>query len=368
MGFMLETTGLEAVGLDIESEIVYGAVLSNRAQTLRELGEPTGLTTARLRPALRRLLSLGLVSRSASEPARYSALDPAVALDNLLLQRETALQRARMRSAELTERFRQAAAGQDPAQLVEMVSGRQAILDRIDQIERGARSELRAFDKPPYNNGLEPNKAELDRLANGVAVRAIYEPASIDTERRLPVIQSWVAAGEQARVLATLPTKLLLADDRIGVLPLADPNDARPIGTFVVIHRSALLDALSALFEACWQVALPFQPNAPSDDPGALSDEDRLVISLMIAGLPDQAISRQVGISYRTAQRRIHALMARAQAETRFQFGLKSVALGWTTASLATPGTSPPLTTGRSAGRRVYPPADRFRRERRQNR
>jgi DNA-binding NarL/FixJ family response regulator len=48
------------------------------------------------------------------------------------------------------------------------------------------------------------------------------------------------------------------------------------------------------------------------------------LIALLLSGLTDQAVARQLGIGYRTAQRRIAALMAELGASTRFQAGVQA--------------------------------------------
>ncbi|MER5700912.1 helix-turn-helix domain-containing protein [Micromonospora sp. NPDC002296] len=51
--------------------------------------------------------------------------------------------------------------------------------------------------------------------------------------------------------------------------------------------------------------------------------EERL-IALLLSGITDEAIARHLGISYRTAQRHIAALMAGLGADTRFQAGVQA--------------------------------------------
>ncbi|MFF4189615.1 IS5 family transposase [Nonomuraea sp. NPDC001831] len=52
--------------------------------------------------------------------------------------------------------------------------------------------------------------------------------------------------------------------------------------------------------------------------------DDKRLIALLLTGLTDEAIARQLGIGYRTAQRRIDELMARLGAHTRFQAGVQA--------------------------------------------
>ncbi|MFF3787969.1 helix-turn-helix domain-containing protein [Streptomyces sp. NPDC001933] len=324
---------LEVLGIDPESESVYAALLCGRPVTPDDLVCTTGLPLARIRAALRRLQSSGLVGRQQRRPATYIAIDPEVALDGLLLSRQEEFHKARVRAGEFTERFRRAAATRDPAEVIEIVTGSEAVQQRSDQMVRNVRHQLRVFDKPPYHDGgLDPNQPELDLLSRGLTVRALYDAASIDIPGRQQLVRMWTEAGEEARVLADVPTKMALVDDRLAVLPLRAGSGPDPSPSFVVLHRSAVLDALSALFEALWAVAQPLRTqDVTGDAPRILSEQDQLLVSLLTAGLPDEAIARQADLSYRTLQRRLHALMERAGASTRFQLGIHAAANGWVT-------------------------------------
>jgi len=324
---------LEIVGLDAQAEQVYEVLLSIQSATVRDIVSATGLSTTTVRAALRLLEAYGLVSRTSRAPLIYQAIDPGIALDVLLHEREEQLRKARVHAQEMIDRYRQTIAGRNPVNVVEVITGKATILQRLDQIQRSALHELRYFDKPPYHSDPKaPNEAEMDVLRNGVQARAIYETASITIPDRLPTLDLYVTAGEQARVLPALPTKLIIVDDRLAAVPVYQDVTETPAPSFVIVHRSALLDALCHLFETLWQVALPFgsatqqHTQAQAGEPDPL---ERRILELMNAGLPDQAIARHLNLSHRTLQRRIQNLMKRLNAYTRYQLGAQAAARGW---------------------------------------
>ena len=51
--------------------------------------------------------------------------------------------------------------------------------------------------------------------------------------------------------------------------------------------------------------------------------------ALLLAGLTDQAIGNQLGLSLRTVQRRVSQLMERARVATRLQLGHEAGRRGW---------------------------------------
>ncbi|TMR92862.1 helix-turn-helix transcriptional regulator, partial [Nonomuraea basaltis] len=167
----------------------------------------------------------------------------------------------------------------------------------------------------PYFDRLGSVAAQRELLDRGVTSRMIYERDFVTRAGALRQIEEMVEAGQQARVLPSLPMKLYVVDDRLALLlPGHEPDGAV---TALVIHPSGLLEALIGLFEGLWRRALPLAPSARSRP----ADDARL-IALLLSGLTDDAIARQLGVSHRTAERRIAELMARLGARTRFQAGV----------------------------------------------
>jgi DNA-binding CsgD family transcriptional regulator len=323
---------LTAVGLDPTDHAVYVVLLDGPA-TVEEIAAERQLDADQVRAVLRRLEEAGLVGRApGAGPARYVAAPPDVALEALLLQQEERLQRARLHVRRLTEQYRAAAAGQDPTSLVEVVTGRVAVLQRFEQVQRSAHTEVRAIDKPPYASPPgQYNQVESELLGRGIRYRVIYDPSGLPDYHDLQAdLERTAALGEEARVLPGAPTKLILSDDRIGLIPL----QAAPatIESIVVVHPSALLRALSALFESLWTHGLPLPLHVEQDgaDSGyGPTQEERRLLILLTTGVPDVVVARQLGLSYRTYQRRLQDLMKRLDAETRFQAGIRAVILGW---------------------------------------
>ncbi|HEY3956485.1 MAG TPA: helix-turn-helix domain-containing protein [Streptosporangiaceae bacterium] len=323
---------LDAVGLNAEQQTVYLALLESFPASTAELRDR--VPGARVRQAIAALETAGLISRLTGQPARYQPAPPDMALEVLVRAREQELQRVRLETARLTDRFR---AGRDsgrPEEVVEVVTTRDATLQRWEQLQRSARHEVRSFDRPPYASKVLVNDAERDGLAAGVSFRAVYARDGLDLPGRLEAMQELVQAGEQARVTAELPVKMFLADNSIGLIPLERRDRADSADSALVIHSSSLLDTLSALFESVWANAVPVRfgdtvPPVPGQAASNGADERRTLLGLLAVGLTDEAIGRQLGWHPRTVQRHVHRLMTELGAQTRFQAGLQAAHRGW---------------------------------------
>jgi hypothetical protein len=325
---------LHVLGIGDCDERVYRALLARPDGSLQELASGLDATASRTRHALARLDHLGLVRRAAR--GRYRPVGPESALMVLLNQRrmenEASLARVRESIEELADEYRAGRLSTDPSSLIEVLTGRETVNRRVDELTRSITSSLWVLDRPPYlelGDGTpitNDSEAAFTRglLEKGAEVRSVYCPQSMDLPGRFATVMRLTALGEQTRLLPQLPFKLRVMDRRVALMPLVgDVYD-----NLVVVHPSGLLDGLIALFEAYWERA---QPLLPAGDPDQEPDdtEDRLVARMLLAGLKDQAIGRQLGVSSRTATRRIAAVMERLGADTRFQAGVEAARRGW---------------------------------------
>ncbi len=317
--------------LDPTDQKVYEALVDHHPQTVADLTVSVRCGAAEVRHSVATLERLGLVSQVPGSPARYAAISPDLALEVLFLDQERQLKQARAYAGQLAARFQRTSTQRDPAELVEVITGIAAIRQRWEQLQRGLRHELRGIDKPPYTvSSQKSSPVERELLDRGIGYRVIYDTVGLeDFHDWRSDIEVSIQLGEQARVLNGTPTKLVLFDDRCAMLPL-QPNPLE-IVSMIVVHPSGLLEALHALFEDLWRRALPL--DAPDAAARAASDaptENELrMLTLLATGIPDNAIAKQLGISQRTCQRRLRALLDRLGSDSRFQAGVRAAQRGW---------------------------------------
>lgn len=332
---LVDHATLDAFGLGTEQRALYECLLASPPMSQADLAGVAAEHGWRLPvgPVLHQLQRLGLVAQVPSDPPTWAVVPPDTALDSLLLAREQGLASARRRATELAARFHSGKSGRAPADLVEVIYGQPAVLSAVEQMQRSARVEVCAADTPPYATALPAeshpvNNLELELLASGVAYRVIYDPRGLDRPGRLADLQAGVAAGEQARV-GEVPVKLVLTDRSRALLPLhRRPSD---FVSALRIEESTLVDALYELFEMYWEraVSLPVGNGHRPMGPAEPSPAGSRLLPLLVAGLSDVAIARQLNWNERTVRRHVRDLMAELGAETRFQAGYQAVQRGW---------------------------------------
>jgi len=307
---------LGALGIPSEDEAVYRTLLHEPALTLAGLAERSRRGPRALRQSIQRLADVGMVSRLAGRPVRFVAARPDTAVEVLIARRQQELAAARTVAQKLLAEL-PAERRHRPEEELEIVFGRQAVAARFHQLQQAARRELLVLDRPPYaQNPQEPNPGEGDLLGRGVRCRGIYAPEALEIPGALDLIRQAVADGEEARI-GDVPIKLAIADQTMAILPFTGEQTSM-VDSALVVYASTLLDALVRLFDLLWQAAAPVLPDARVDA------SDVQLLALLAAGLKDEAIARQLGVSLRTVHRRTSQLLGRLGARTRFQAGMRA--------------------------------------------
>ena len=317
---------LDVFGVSADDERIYRSLLRQPGTSPEELGRATGRSARSVRLSLNRLADLGLVTQLTGNRVRLVATRPDVAVDVLVARKQQELSRVQAEARTLLDELPgDSTAG--PGEHVEIVTGREAVAHRFSQLQQLTKDELLVLDRPPYaQDSSEPNSSEFDLLKRGVRCRGIYAPEALDLPGYLNGLRDAVTAGEEARIHTSVPMKLAICDRSAALLPLSQDE---PAGSALVVYASTLLDALTSLFELLWRSAIPVP--AEGDPPVVNTStvpHDADLLALMAAGLKDESIARQLGISTRTVSRRAGELMEDLGARTRFQCGLQAARLG----------------------------------------
>jgi sugar-specific transcriptional regulator TrmB/DNA-binding CsgD family transcriptional regulator len=320
---------LEPLGVSPAEERVYLFLLAHPRASYPEIVEGTGLAAARVRTAVALLESKAVVSRSIGRSPRFVPSPPSVTLQGLVYRRLGEIEEAKAEAEDVMAKL-YAATIRSAADLVEVVTGEDAVRQRTFQMLLGAEHEVLELSRPPYPMSTE--EVERSNLAKGIRYRYIYASATLEVPGRLDDILIDIAAGEQARVLPEVPLKLSIVDRRIARMFLSTDEPDVETG-ILTVRASPIVDALVVLFESLWERAVPLSPttgdeSAVADDDGP-SPADRELLTLLAAGLTDEVIARHLQITTRSLRRRTVRLMALLHARSRFQAGVQAAARGW---------------------------------------
>ncbi|WP_329530596.1 LuxR C-terminal-related transcriptional regulator [Streptomyces sp. NBC_01450] len=331
---------LEAAGVTDAEESAYRILVTMSNASAGDFAIRSDATVAEAAQTLEALTAKGLASHTDGSPRLYRATPPDVALMPRLKRNADALDQARATTTALLATYRDTMRRRDAGELIEVITGADALRQHLFRIQADTRDEMLWFCKAQYvAMPSGSNQAEFEALARGVRYRALYEKAFFDDEGAVDNVIEGVRAGEVARAVPHLPLRLAVSDRAIAICPLVPggPYGSPEEPTAALVRDSSLLAALIALFERYWDDAVPLRVDDSGTVSGtdgtsgadSLSSTDRRLLSLLVAGVTDKAIASQMGLSRRTVQRHIQQLMTFAGAATRMQLAWQAARRDW---------------------------------------
>ncbi|MFF1478688.1 helix-turn-helix domain-containing protein [Streptomyces sp. NPDC058301] len=320
---------LGAIGLDETQESAYRTLVALGAAEVADLAHRLALPEPDTERALRRLERQGLAAQSSARTGRWVAAPPGVALGALLTQQRHELEQAELAAALLAEEYRAEAAEPAVHDLVEVVTGASAVAHRFLQLQLGAAEEVCVLvtGNPVAVTGMD-NESEERAATRGVAYRVVIEREVLALPAGITEVTAALGRDEQVRTVDRVPTKLVVADRSLAMVPLTG-RDAEPAA--LVVHASGLLESLMGLFEAVWRDALPLRlaGTAVREESSGPDATDLEILSLLLAGMTDASAAKQLDLGLRTVQRRVKGLMELTGVTTRLQLGWHAYERGW---------------------------------------
>ncbi|SFB43935.1 regulatory protein, luxR family [Amycolatopsis marina] len=319
---------LDALDPDSDHGRVYRALTIRGRRRSDQLVRHTGLPLAAVATALAALAEADAVLLVDEKEDLWEARPPHQVMFTVLRLEEARRAGLWQAGEELDRLYYLAQRDATYSRDVEPIDHPLDLIALTRQLQEQAAEQIRWLDRPPYYSRPRHFEAQEElqsrRLADGLRYRTVYHQAVYDDPDLFAGMTRMIDQGESARVLADLPVKLTIGDDYRALL-VPEPDRAGVDGAMLV-HASGLLNALAGVFETLWTLGVPMSATADREE---LSEQDRIVITLMAAGVTDEAIARRLQLSRRTVVRRITALLDRLGATTRFQAGVQAANRGW---------------------------------------
>lgn len=317
---------LTALGASDAEDRVYRYLATTVSVTDDEIRQQTRMPLEQIREALASLEQRGLVASTDDEPTRYMAASPGT-VEAMIANQLRELREAQTTLDRLSSRYRAEHLARETGSAFEIVRGREALRQRSTQMLHTARVEALNMIKPPIIAIKSQDRVVPSASTRG---RLIFETQALEHPGAFEAVEQGLRPNDEVRVHTKLPAKMLIVDRSLALVPLTQ-RDTTPVG--VLIHESVVLDALIALFDHVWATSARLHVNnvnsPPPEADSPLSAEDRRLLSLLLSGLTDEAISAHFGVSVRTIQRKVHGLMEQVNVRTRMQLAWEAARQGW---------------------------------------
>lgn len=326
LGPALEAPGTTS-GAGVTAVNVYLSLVRRSGATKEELLE-LGYDEVGLDLALRALSDTGIAHEVAG---RWEPSPPDVALPRRATQLEREAHYLRTVTSEVSDlywRSRSTSGESDTPETI-VLNTQQEVEAAAATILASARTRVVGFrDNSPLTTQFfaTPIERHREKLLSAehrpLLVQMTYESSVLTYPNAGEVLLARAEAGETTRIIDRLPFTLMVADTTAALLDLTT-YDSSGSGSLLIRERRQVV-ALAALADTFWGLALPTSLGSTG-----LDSQAGYVLSLLAAGATDSAIAAQTGLSLRTIERRVKALLEQLGATTRFQAGVQAARRGW---------------------------------------
>jgi sugar-specific transcriptional regulator TrmB len=260
-------TELGELGLSSYEERVYRTLLVTGATTAADLSDASDVPRGRIYDVLNGLEARELVESQPTEPRRYTAVDPDTAIDRLLAERETELERERARYREVAETARSSLFPDPPAAGSVWLGGlgSEAMSQALEEHTRTATESIEAVVGPPYEHASwETLQTEFESFFEGTA--ANLEVSLLCSEGVLevvppefPALLEERSATVDVRVLPAVPVSYDVVDGAGATIDVLHPRSPGDRLGVVGVNATEVVEELETQFQAAWSEAVPLE-------------------------------------------------------------------------------------------------------------
>jgi sugar-specific transcriptional regulator TrmB len=321
-------TALSVLGFTPDQDDVYRVLLRSPEISSDRLAELTGMSERDLEQCLMGLDAAGLVEIG---DGVVSAVSPDHALGRLIADESHRLQSATdqleslrsMLPSLMADHLSSRAPTGTPV-MVEVVEG-DDVVGLLRSLSAGSTGELLWLLPDQWHLDLsrEIDDWVVQLIRSGRRSRAIY-PARV-LEEAPDMVRARAEAGEQVRILASLPSRVAILGTSAALIP---QRWGESPGPRLVVRQHAMIGALRELFERLWErgMAVPGLDGQRGSD---ASRDRRLLLDQLARGAKDEQVARALGLSLRTVRRRVAEILEELGVDSRFQAGVEAVRRGW---------------------------------------
>lgn len=256
---------LVKLGLTTYEARAYIALVARESFTAAQVARQAELPRQRIYDVLESLVGKGMAAARPGRVIKYAATAPALAIQRLVTSRReelSELENAGARTIEaLTAPYTAGQKHSDPLEYIEVLREPRAISARFDELQAAAKREILVFTRPPYAKPPQDNIRGL-LVTRRLEARSLYEASVFDDPAVVAGVRQFILSGEQARVVPSLPLKLVIIDEAIVMFGMQDPVASGSDLTIMVVDHPSLAAVLRMAFNAYWDQGVDFEEAA----------------------------------------------------------------------------------------------------------
>ena len=247
-------------GFSLYEAKAYNTLLTHGMLTASEISKISEIPQGRIYSVLKKLEERGFCTLFPGAVKKYEATNPNTAFNDLISERERAVEEVQDLQSDLEKLFVKNKAKNHPQDFIQILTSKQSQVNKFDELIKRSKKTLYSFNKKPYATGFMRNMEQIHLdsaplraiMERGTSVRAIFEA---ETEHVIPfsqMLKYYSSIGEEVRICEKLPLKMLLSDGELAMVSMRNNDTDRFKLISMVVEHSDLTIALTDLFEKYW--------------------------------------------------------------------------------------------------------------------
>ncbi len=229
---------------------VYSVLLKQNVASATEITKIGNVPRGRIYDILNLLIEKGFCVTVPSTVKKFKAVNPEVAIHNLIELQKRKEQRMLETAKKLQEVYNNQKDTTSPLDYIQILTSKPSIIKKAEDIAQNCNKIFRTFNKPPYVKKYD------NIIRKGPKFKAIYEIEEDNPEDFINCIKSYNQKGEEIRLIEKLPLKFIISDENTIMFTLKNRVGLKNDLTSMVVEHSDISYALIELFEIYWERAI----------------------------------------------------------------------------------------------------------------
>jgi sugar-specific transcriptional regulator TrmB len=257
------------IGLTEREAKVYMTLLSGRMFTATDLQKAVNIPRTKIYEVLNKMVNRNIcIEKKLGKNKIYEAVEPKLAMERIYERYQNDLKTKKDLITQISEVFtpifENSKSIVNPLEFIDVMKVKTQIHKRYTNSVRNTKREMLTFNKGPYASDnperlAEQEDEETKLLRRGGTTKNIYELKEFkEVDWLLESVRKTVKYGQKARVVDSLPIKMLIFDDEKVMFPLEQPIEESNELTMIYIEHKQLANACRILFNGMWDKGRDF--------------------------------------------------------------------------------------------------------------
>jgi sugar-specific transcriptional regulator TrmB len=250
----IDVSKLKELGLSEYEVQAYLCLLQKEQLTATEIAKISNIPRTKIYSIINKLEKKNFCSRVPGYDRIYRANNPKDPISKHLMAYQNQIRNLTSLSDLLSEHYQKAKNNNDLVDYVEIIKDSELILERVNQIEKEANSNVKSMLKPPFIMSREKIlNGNFDPHAGNLEYTYLYDSRVLSDNQMVTVLLLFQSTGVKIRICDNVPVKVAIFDDKIVLINLKDKVSTKTSFTTMFIHHEDFAKAFIEIFRSYLQ-------------------------------------------------------------------------------------------------------------------